>query len=85
MTITIRELLNHFNLEIDLPEYLYSEYFSGIFKEADLEIVGDIYKFKKDETVLTISPNEEELVTLKNISGPCKSRRVYTKDQICLY
>lgn len=85
MMITMRELLNHFNLDVDLPEYLYSESFYEGLKEADLEIDDDVYKFKYGNTLLTVSPNEEEVVKLENTSERFKSGEIYTKDQIVLY
>lgn len=85
MMITMRELLNHFNLDVDLPEHLYSQTFSEAFKEADLESDNNIYKFRYGDTLLTVSPNEKELIRLEDISGICKSKEIYTEDQVFLY
>lgn len=78
-TCTLQEILDHFNLDINLPEYLYSEHFSCAFKKADLEIEEDIYKFRLGSTLLTISPNEYELIRLED-DRKYTHRQGYTKD-----
>lgn len=40
----LKELLDYFNLEIDLPQYLYEETFNEVFMNGKLSNINDIYK-----------------------------------------
>ncbi len=40
----LKELLDYFNLEIDLPQYLYEETFNEVFMKGNLSKINDIYK-----------------------------------------
>lgn len=40
----LKELLDYFNLEIDLPQYLYEETFNEVFMKGKLSNINDIYK-----------------------------------------
>ena len=42
--MNLKELIDYFNLEINLPEYLYEETFNKVFMKGKLSKVGDIYK-----------------------------------------
>ncbi len=40
----LRELLDYFDIDIDLPPYLYDERFNEVFKEGQLSKINDCYK-----------------------------------------
>ena len=40
----LKELLDYFNLEINLPQYLYEETFNEVFMKGNLSKINDIYK-----------------------------------------
>ncbi len=40
----LKDLLNYFNLDINLPEYLYEETFNEVFMKGDLSKVNNTYK-----------------------------------------
>lgn len=84
MYITIKELLDSYDLNIKLPSYLYDEKISPIFLESKLVYNEYCYKFSKGETVLTITPNNpDELIRISY--GPYKrSGRINAKDYISI-
>lgn len=40
----LKDLLDYFNLEVSLPEYLYDESFNEVFKKGNLFEVNNTYK-----------------------------------------
>ncbi|WP_406531528.1 hypothetical protein [Methanobrevibacter sp.] len=65
MGIILSELLNFFNLTIELPAHIYDIDINSIFKEARLVVEKDSYVFTKDNAVLTITPdNPNQLITI---------------------
>jgi hypothetical protein len=40
----LKQLLDYFNLEINLPQYLYEETFNEVFMKGKLLKINDIYK-----------------------------------------
>ena len=84
MDITIRELLDSYGLNIELPSYLYDEKISPIFLEANLIYNEHCCKISKGDAVSTITPNNpDELIRISY--GPNKrSGRIYAKDYISI-
>ena len=80
MLITISELLESFNVSVDLPEHLYSVEISSSFKDANFVCNGDIFEFSKSESMVIISPNSEVLIKIIHNFNGKKFGRVYSKE-----
>lgn len=87
MNITLLELLNLYDLKIQLPPHLYDVKIDSIFKEASLIHKNNIYEFTKDYAVLTINPdNRDELIKIIYYSDCGRNTRIiYTEDQELRY
>ena len=44
ISMILKDLLDYFNLEVSLPEYLYDESFNEVFKKGNLSEINDTYK-----------------------------------------
>ena len=68
----LKDLLNHFNIEVELPEYLYGETFNEVFLEGTLVKTNDTYKItietRKDVIhSMIINPDDEYPVTISSL------------------
>ena len=62
--LILKDLLNHFNIDENLPDYLLNHNFNKVFLDGDMSIKGNTYeivvKTRQDVThMMFIKPNEE--------------------------
>lgn len=65
----LKDLLDYFNLDINLPEYLYEETFNDVFMKGDLSKVNNTYKItiktqKKVIHTMIIDSDDDYPVTI---------------------
>lgn len=65
----LKEILDHFNIDVELPDYLYSESFNEIFCDGEVEIDDGSYKIsiKTRQNVthnMIIKPDDETPITI---------------------
>jgi hypothetical protein len=65
----LKEILDHFNIDVELPDYLYSESFNEIFCAGEVEIDDGSYKIsiKTRQNVthnMIIKPDDETPITI---------------------
>lgn len=68
----LRELLDYFDIDVELPEYLYSHPFNEVFLKGDLSKRGNNYKItvetRKDVThTMLINPRDAYPVVILSI------------------
>lgn len=68
----LKELLDYFNIDVDLPEYLYEESFNEVFLNGMLSKVDNTYKIvietRKDVIhTMIINPEDDYPVVISSI------------------
>lgn len=67
----LKEIIKHFKIKTDLPDYLYNQNFNDIFIKGELTRNEDIYKItiltRKNIThAMTINPNDDYPLTVSS-------------------
>ena len=68
----LRELLDYFNIDVILPEYLYEETFNEVFMKCNLSKTDNAYKIvaetRKDVThTMIINPDDDYPVSISSL------------------
>ena len=59
----LRELLDYFEIDVNLPPYLYDEQFNEVFKEGKLSKIGNYYKIvieTRKDVIHTMIINQDD-------------------------